>query len=134
MRHWRPRSSGQPRTTICGVGAERTQQLQLELALIGQTAETRARILALVRAEQDIRRLGLEGQAADEARQRELMNTELARQVRAQSDAWAQFQQAGESAIDGSSTSCAAVISGVRWPRCWASWKRASSIFRSAIR
>lgn len=82
-------------------GAERTQQLQLELALIGQTAETRARILALVRAEQDIRRLGLEGQAADEARQRELMNTELARQVRAQSDAWAQFQQAGESAIDG---------------------------------
>ena len=28
-------------------GAERTQQLQLELALIGQTAETRARILAL---------------------------------------------------------------------------------------
>lgn len=82
-------------------GAERTQQLQLELALVGQTAETRARILALVRAEQDIRRLGLEGQAAEEARQRELTNVELARQVRAQSDAWAQFQQAGESAIDG---------------------------------
>lgn len=82
-------------------GAERTQQLQLELALVGQTAETRARILALVRAEQDIRRLGLEGQAAEEARQRELTNVELARQVRAQSDAWAQFQQAGELAIDG---------------------------------
>lgn len=80
--------------------AERTRQLQLELALVGQTAETRARILSMVQAEQDIRQLGLTGVAADEVRQREAMNVGLAQTIEAQADAWQLFQSAGESAID----------------------------------
>ena len=81
--------------------AARTQQLQLELALLGQTAEVRARVLAMARAEQDIQRLGLKGDAADEVRRREALNLELTRTIEAQADAWERVQSAGEAAIDG---------------------------------
>lgn len=81
--------------------AERTGQLQLELSLLGQTADVRARVLAMVRAEQDIRRLGLTGDAADEIRRREEMNFRLAQTIEEQANAWERVQSAGEAAIDG---------------------------------
>ncbi|RCW78076.1 phage tail tip lysozyme [Paracoccus lutimaris] len=81
--------------------AERIQQLHLELALVGQTAEMRARVLAMVKAEQDIQRLGLSGKDADAARRNAEMEYELARSIEAQADAWQRVQSAGESAIDG---------------------------------
>ena len=81
--------------------AERTSQLQLELALLGQTAEVRTRVLALAKAEQDIQRLGLTGDAADEVRRREEMNFRLAQTIEEQANAWQRVQSAGEAAIDG---------------------------------
>lgn len=81
--------------------AESIQQLRLELALVGETAATRARILALAKAEQDIRRLGFEGAAAEDVRRQAREQGDLARQIEAQADAWKRVQSAGESAIDG---------------------------------
>ena len=81
--------------------AERTRQLELELALVGQTEEVRARVLALTKAEQDIRRLGLSGDAAETVRKTELANLALADTLADQTEAWRRVQAAGESAIDG---------------------------------
>ena len=81
--------------------AERTRQLELELALVGQTEEARARVLALAQAEQDIRRLGLSGDAAETVRKTELANLALADTLADQTEAWRRVQAAGESAIDG---------------------------------
>lgn len=80
--------------------AERIQQARLELALAGETAAVRARILALVQAEQDIRRLGMSGEAAEEARRNARLEAELAQSIEAQANAWKQVQSAGEAAID----------------------------------
>lgn len=80
---------------------ENLQHLQLELALIGQTEEVRARVLALVQAEQDIQRLGLTGDAAENTRKHSLAQADLAREIEAQADAWQRVQSAGEDAIDG---------------------------------
>ncbi|WP_434555555.1 phage tail tip lysozyme [Paracoccus denitrificans] len=80
---------------------EQLAKLRLELALVGQTAEVRARVLALAQAEQDIQRLGLDGELADQARRRALAQAELGQVIEAQADAWKRVQSAGESAIDG---------------------------------
>ncbi|KGJ19305.1 phage tail tip lysozyme [Paracoccus sanguinis] len=80
--------------------AERVQQARLELALVGQTAAVRARVLALVQAERDIRAQGLTGAAAEEVRTSALELVDLNRQIDAQADAWERVQGAGEAAID----------------------------------
>ncbi|MFB2531035.1 phage tail tip lysozyme [Paracoccus sp. p3-h83] len=81
-------------------GAERLQQARLELALVGQTAAVRARVLALVQAERDIRQLGLTDQAADRVRRdaEELSGLNLV--IERQAEAWKRVQGAGEAAID----------------------------------
>ncbi len=76
-------------------------KLRLELALVGQTAEVRARVLALAQAEQDIQRLGLEGDQAEGLRRQALVQAELAQTIESQADAWRRVQSAGEAAIDG---------------------------------
>lgn len=81
--------------------AERIAGLQLELVLVGQTAEVRTRVLSMVRAEQEIRRLGLSGEAAEAARRNAEIEGELVRTLEAQADAWDRVQSAGEAAIDG---------------------------------
>ncbi|WP_036765219.1 phage tail tip lysozyme [Paracoccus pantotrophus] len=80
---------------------EQLAKLRLELALVGQTAEVRARVLALAQAEQEIQRLGLDGELADQARRRALAQAELGQMIEAQADAWKRVQSAGEAAIDG---------------------------------
>lgn len=80
--------------------AEGLQQLQLELALVGQTAEVRARVLALTEAERDIQRLGLTGRDAELARQNAATQAELTRQIEASANAWGRVQAAGEGAVD----------------------------------
>lgn len=76
-------------------------QMRLELALVGQTAEVRARVLALAEAEQKIASLGMSGQQADMLRRQALEGAELARVIGEQADAWERVQSAGENAIDG---------------------------------
>ncbi len=80
--------------------SEQTQQLQLELALVGQTAEVRARVLALAQAERDIRQSGMEGDMAEQYRRDALGLAESNQLVEAQADAWARVQSAGENAVD----------------------------------
>lgn len=81
--------------------AERVQQAKLELALAGQSAEVRARILAMVQAEREIRELGLTGAAADDVRARIDEVSQLNREIERQAGAWETVQSAGENAIDG---------------------------------
>lgn len=76
-------------------------QMRLELALVGQTAEVRARVLALTEAEQKIANLGMSGEQADMMRRKALAGAELARVIGEQADAWERVQSAGENAIDG---------------------------------
>lgn len=81
--------------------AERIQQQQLELALIGQTAEVRARVLAAVAAEREIIATGASGEVAEKMRANAQVEAEYARTIEAQADAWRRVQSAGEAAIDG---------------------------------
>lgn len=80
---------------------QQIQQQQLELALIGQTAEVRARVLALMQAEHDIQEMGASGEVADGIRRNALVQAELAQTIEAQAQAWQRVQSAGEAAIDG---------------------------------
>lgn len=80
---------------------QQIQQQQLELALIGQTAEVRARVLALMQAERDIQEIGASGEVADGMRRNALVQAELAQTIEAQAQAWQRVQSAGEAAIDG---------------------------------
>ncbi|WP_323005687.1 phage tail tip lysozyme [Pseudorhodobacter sp.] len=80
--------------------ATRLQQMQLELALIGQTAAVRARVLALVQAERDIQRLGATGDIAQTMRRNAVLEAEGTQFIERQADAWKRVQSAGESAID----------------------------------
>lgn len=79
---------------------EAVQQLHLELALAGQTEAVRARVLALVQAEREIRERGFVGEEAEAIRRNALARAELARTIEAQADAWKRVQSAGEDAID----------------------------------
>lgn len=80
--------------------AERVQQAKLELALIGQTAQVRARVVAMVQAERDIRAQGLTGAAADDVRSKTRELVALNGIIASQADAWQTVQSAGEAAID----------------------------------
>lgn len=75
-------------------------QQRLELALVGQSAEVRSRVLAMVQAERDIQRLGYTGEDAERVRRNALIQSELAVAIEAQADAWKRVQSAGEDAID----------------------------------
>ncbi|OJY36364.1 MAG: hypothetical protein BGP11_08455 [Rhodobacterales bacterium 65-51] len=79
---------------------EAVQQLQLELALAGQTEAVRARVLALTQAEREIQQRGFEGDEAERIRRDALAQAELARTIETQADAWKRVQSAGEDAID----------------------------------
>lgn len=83
--------------------AERIEQLRVEQALIGANDEVRARAMARLEAEQEIRRRGLDSNG-DLARQiREVADAEatLNRQVERQAEAWDKVQSSAESTIDG---------------------------------
>ena len=83
--------------------AQTVAQLRLEQALLGQSEETRRRVLALYQAELEIRRQGLDVEGALSARIRDgaLAQSDLAAEVARQADAWNQVQGSAESAIDG---------------------------------
>ncbi|KAA8606816.1 hypothetical protein [Salipiger aestuarii] len=83
--------------------AQTVAQLRLEQALLGQSEETRRRVLALYQAELDIRRQGLdvEGDLAARIRDGALSQSDFAAEVARQADAWDKVQGSAESAIDG---------------------------------
>ena len=83
--------------------AERVQQLKLEQALLGQSEATRSRILALWKAEQDIRRQGIDATSERARMIREAAAGEdaLTRSIQRQADAWKSVQSAAESTLDG---------------------------------
>lgn len=83
--------------------AERLAMLRLEIALIGRSAEERSRLLALARAEQEIRSMRLDPASglADQIRRNELAMAGLNRELERQADAWEKIQSASEQAIDG---------------------------------
>lgn len=81
--------------------AEGLQRQQLELALLGQSAAVRARVLALREAEQQIFDTGASGEMAETMRRNALAQADLAQVIEAQADAWQRVQSAGEAAIDG---------------------------------
>lgn len=80
--------------------AERLAQARLELVLVGQTAEVRGRVLAMIQAERDIREQGLSGAAAEQVRREAAELVRLNLEIQAQADAWTKVQSAGEAAID----------------------------------
>ena len=82
---------------------ERLAQLRLEHALLGQTEAVRGRILALWKAEADIRRQHIDatGARAAEIRAAALEEFELQRSLDQQAAAWGKVQSSAESAIDG---------------------------------
>jgi len=79
--------------------ALRLQRIELQLA--GRSEAVRARVLAMARAEQDIRRLGLQGEEAEAARRNALAQADLAQVLERQEGAWGKVQSSAESAIDG---------------------------------
>lgn len=79
---------------------EALQQLQLELALAGQSEAVRARVLALAQAERDVQRLGASGDTAETIRRNALAQADLTRELEKQADAWKRVQSAGETALD----------------------------------
>lgn len=78
-------------------------QLELELSLVGQSEETRRRVLALYQAELEIRRRNIDasGTAADQLRERAIIESDLSAALKRESDAWDAVREAGEGAIDG---------------------------------
>jgi len=82
---------------------ERLQQLKLEQALLGQSEAVRSRILALWKAELEIRRQGIDAasERAQEIRAAAVEEDALTRSVERQKEAWSSVQSAAESAIDG---------------------------------
>ncbi len=83
--------------------AERIQQLKLEQALLGQSETVRSRILALWKAEQEIRRAGIDtgSERARMIRQAAAEEDALTRSIQRQKQAWDDVRSSAESAIDG---------------------------------
>ncbi|MBB96923.1 MAG: hypothetical protein CML68_20290 [Rhodobacteraceae bacterium] len=88
---------------ILDTQARSVAQLQLEQSLIGQTEETRRRVLALYEAELQIRRAGIdaESELAAQIRQGAEAASERASEVARQVDAWNSVRSAAEETIDG---------------------------------
>lgn len=84
-------------------GRERMEQLRVEQALLGANADVRERTLALLRAEQQIRSMGIDP-SSPRASQIRSQADDIARvtsELEKQQAAWADLQSAGEQAIDG---------------------------------
>ncbi|MFK4060312.1 phage tail length tape measure family protein [Brucella anthropi] len=81
---------------------ERIASLRVELAVVGETESVRARVMAQLEAEQEIRRRGLDTASSEAAavRSQAVEQDKLVRQLEKQSDAWRTVRQAGENAID----------------------------------
>ena len=79
------------------------ETLRAELALIGQSEAVRRRSLALLQAEQQIRREGIASTsaAATEIRTNEIRIANERLELERATDAWDAYRSAGESAIDG---------------------------------
>lgn len=88
--------------SILDTQAQSIAQLQLEQALIGQSEETRRRVLALYEAELEIRQRGIdaEGELAARIREGALAESDLAASVARQTEAWEDVTSTAESAID----------------------------------
>lgn len=82
---------------------ERLAQLRLEQALLGQTEAVRGRILALWKAESEIRKQHIDasGARAAEIRAQAIEEFELGRVIDRTAGAWKNVQSSAESAIDG---------------------------------
>lgn len=82
---------------------ETLRNLQLELALLGQSEATRGRVLAMAEAERQIRAAGIDSQGALAGQMREnaRMIEAQTRALQAQAKAWGDIRSAAESAIDG---------------------------------
>jgi uncharacterized protein (TIGR02594 family) len=85
----------------------RDQQLELEtlraeISLVGQSEAVRRRSLALLRAEQEIRREGIatDGIRAQQIRANEASMADLRTELERTTDAWDRYRSAGEGAID----------------------------------
>ncbi|MFH1796263.1 MAG: phage tail length tape measure family protein [Pseudomonadota bacterium] len=82
---------------------ERLQFLKLEAQLIGASDEARARLIARLETEQDLRRRGIDLQSAEA--QSVLANAEAIAEAEVKIDkaarAWERWRSAGEDAIDG---------------------------------
>lgn len=76
------------------------QQMQLELALLGQSEEVRRRVLALAEAERQISETGASGEVAERIREGARAQADTALALEAQASAWQRVQAAGEGAID----------------------------------
>ncbi len=81
---------------------ETLERLRVEAALLGENATKRAKLLALLKAEMDIRRIGIDtnGEQAAAIRASALHNAGLAREIEKQAEAWGKVQSAAEGAID----------------------------------
>ena len=81
-------------------GDDRLQTLRTQIALVGQSEASQARVLALLEAEQKIRSQGYAGTAADQIRARAVAEAELNTTLERQKAAWSEVQNTGGSAID----------------------------------
>ncbi|MEN5276978.1 phage tail length tape measure family protein [Brucella sp. TWI432] len=79
------------------------KQLQLELSLVSSGELVRRRALSVLQAEQDLKRAGIavESELGKQYRQNAQALTEARITLERQTDAWSQYQSAGENAIDG---------------------------------
>jgi hypothetical protein len=82
---------------------EQLERLRLERQLIGEGNVDRERMIALLEAEQEIRRLGIDAQGAEANAMRDNARAiaEETAELERGADAWRTYQSAGESAIDG---------------------------------
>ncbi|HQS08716.1 MAG: hypothetical protein B7Y12_02195 [Rhizobiales bacterium 24-66-13] len=81
---------------------DQTEQLKLEISLIGQSDAVRARAIATLQVEQQVRAqgIGTSSAAAQKLRQEAIANADLGTTLARQSDAWQTFSQAGQSSLD----------------------------------
>lgn len=81
---------------------ETLQQLRAEIALVGQSEATRRQALAVLQAEQQIRREGLStlSQEADLIRRNAAEEAKRRLELEKSTDAWDRYKSAGEGAID----------------------------------
>ncbi len=81
---------------------ERMAQMKVEAALLGQTEAVRARVMAQLEAEREIRQRGIDigSSAAAQIREQAAAMADLNATIERQSDAWRSVQQTAENSID----------------------------------
>lgn len=95
-------SAGQAGQSMWEAGRDRNEQLQLEAQLIGASSEARARAIALLQTEQQIRAAGIPAgsREAQVLRAQAAANADLAQSLERGQAAWSAYTSAGESALD----------------------------------